>query len=43
MTTEQYAERLKQIEALALSSGSHEDFEHGMCVMEAVSFVAGEP
>lgn len=27
-------ERLKQIEALALSSGSHEDFEHGMCVME---------
>ena len=28
------AERLKQIEALALSSGSHEDFEHGACVME---------
>ncbi len=37
------ADRMAQIEALALSSGSHEDFEHGMCVMEAVSYVAGEP
>lgn len=35
--------RLAQIQALALSSGSHEDFNHGMCVMEAVSFVSGEP
>jgi len=35
-------ERLAQIEALALSSGSHADFSRGMCVMEAVSYVAGE-
>ena len=37
------AERLAKVMALALESGSHEDFEHGMCVMEAVSYVAGEP
>ena len=37
------ADRLAQIEALALSSGSHEEFNKGMCVMEAVSYVAGEP
>ncbi len=37
------AERMAQVEALALSSGSHTDFERGMCVMEAVSYVAGEP
>jgi hypothetical protein len=36
-------DRLQQIEALALKSGSHEEFEQGMCVMEAVSYVAGEP
>jgi hypothetical protein len=36
-------ERMAQIEALALSSGSHEDFEHGACVMEAVAWVSGEP
>jgi hypothetical protein len=36
-------ERLAQIEALSLSAGSHEEFERGMCVMEAVSYVAGEP
>jgi hypothetical protein len=37
------ADRLAQIEALSLSSGSHEEFESGMCVMEAVSYITGEP
>ena len=37
------AERMQQILALSLSSGSHEDFEKGMCVMEATAYVAGEP
>jgi len=37
------AERFRQIEALSLKSGNHEDFEHGMCVMEAVAYIAGEP
>jgi hypothetical protein len=37
------AERLAQVRALSLKSGSHDDFEHGMCVMEAVAYVAGEP
>ena len=37
------AERLAKVMALALESGSHADFERGMCVMEAVSYVAGEP
>jgi hypothetical protein len=36
-------DRLSQIQSLALSSGSHAEFERGMCVMEAVSYVAGEP
>jgi hypothetical protein len=36
-------DRMGQIEALSLLSGSHEDFEDGMCVMEAVAYVAGEP
>ncbi|MDO9313369.1 MAG: hypothetical protein Q7T97_02350 [Burkholderiaceae bacterium] len=40
---EAIAERLKQIESMDLSSGDHEDMAHGMCVMEATSFVAGEP
>ncbi len=43
MTTQILADRMAAIEALALSSGSHEDFHHGVCVMEAVSYVAGEP
>jgi hypothetical protein len=43
MQTTIHQDRLQQIQALALSSGSHEDFERGMCVMEAVSYVAGEP
>jgi len=37
------ADRMATIEALALSSGSHAEFDQGMCVMEAVSYVAGEP
>ena len=36
-------DRMKQIEALSLSAGSHPDFEAGMCVMELTSWVAGEP
>ena len=36
-------ERMAQIKSLGLSRGSHEDFERGMCVMEAVSYVTGEP
>lgn len=35
-------ERLREIKKLQLKSGSHQDFEHGACVMEAVSYVAGE-
>jgi len=37
------ADRMQQIRTLSLSSGSHEDFEKGMCVMEAAAYVAGEP
>ena len=36
-------ERLAQIQALPLSKGSHAELERGACVMEAVSYVAGEP
>jgi hypothetical protein len=36
-------DRMQQILALSLSSGSHEDFEKGMCVMEAAAYVAGDP
>jgi hypothetical protein len=35
-------DRLKAIEELSLKSGKHEAFEAGMCVMEAVSYIAGE-
>jgi hypothetical protein len=35
--------RLAEIENIALKSGAHDDISHGACVMEAVSFVAGEP
>lgn len=34
-------ERLAEIQTL--SEGSHDDIERGMCVMEAVAYVAGEP
>ena len=37
------AERLAQVQAMDLSSGGHGDMSEGMCVMEAVSYVAGEP
>jgi hypothetical protein len=36
-------DRLALLEALQLDRGSHEDWEHGACVMEAVAYVAGEP
>lgn len=36
-------DRLQEALALPISSGSHESLEHGACVMELVSFVAGEP
>jgi len=41
--TQILADRMAAIEELALSSGSHKAFEHGLCVMEAVSYIAGEP
>ena len=31
------------LDALALKSGAHSDPDAGMCVMEAVAFIAGEP
>ncbi len=31
------------LEKISLKVGSHESIEDGMCVMEAVSFIAGEP
>jgi hypothetical protein len=36
-------ERLAQLAALSLSAGSHEEFEAGVCAMEAVAYIAGEP
>jgi hypothetical protein len=36
-------EKLKQVERLILGKGSHSSMEAGACVLEAVSFVAGEP
>ena len=35
--------RLEAILNLPLKSGGHKNFKDGMCVMEAVAFVAGEP
>src|SRR5688572_23897993 len=35
--------RLKQLEKLSLESGSHANLDDGMCVMEAVAWVAREP
>ena len=40
---EELQHRQAQINALSLSHGSHKDFEHGACVMEAISYIAGEP
>jgi hypothetical protein len=36
-------DRLAQVMQRDLKSGGHNDFESGLCVMEAVSYVAGEP
>jgi hypothetical protein len=36
-------DRLAQVMQRDLNSGGHNDFESGFCVMEAVSYVAGEP
>jgi hypothetical protein len=36
-------ERLSFVQALPLNSGGHDNIDEGMCVMEAVSYVAGEP
>jgi hypothetical protein len=35
--------RLKRVLALDLGSGAHSSIETGVCVMEAVAFVAGDP
>jgi hypothetical protein len=35
--------RLKQVLALDLGSGSHSSIDQGLCVMEAVAFVGGDP
>jgi len=37
------AERLAQLDTLTLKHGSHESAQAGMCAMEAVSWLAGEP
>jgi hypothetical protein len=37
------AERLDEVEKWGLKHGSHADVEKGLCVMEAVAYVAGEP
>jgi hypothetical protein len=36
-------ERLAQLAALSLSAGSHSEFARGVCAMEAVAYIAGEP
>src|SRR6185437_15550026 len=43
MNAQSLADRFAALEKLSLESGSHEEFEKGMCVMEAVAYVAGEP
>ena len=35
--------KLAEVLARHLGASSHADFEKGLCVMEAVSYVAGEP
>ena len=37
------SERLTQVAVTSLGKGSHDGLEDGMCVMEAVAYVAGEP
>lgn len=41
--TPEMQSRLNQILGRSLGAGSHSSLEDGLCVMEAVSFVAGEP
>ena len=36
-------DRLAEVQAMELSKGNHKSPQHGMCVMEAVAYVAGEP
>ena len=36
-------ERLAELDKITLDTGGHSDFEAGVCVMEAVAWVAGEP
>ena len=36
-------ERLEKLFALSLKHGAHADFERGVCAMEAVAWLAGEP
>jgi hypothetical protein len=36
-------DRLKEVEAIALAHGSHDDFSKGACIMEAVAYIAREP
>ncbi len=41
--TQLMQDRLAQVNARSLLPFGHDNFESGMCVMEAVSYVAGEP
>jgi hypothetical protein len=41
--TRETNQRFAEIEPRILGSGNHHDASEGMCVMEAVSYVAGEP
>lgn len=43
MQTEINTARLSEVTGRELASGGHDDMAEGMCVMEAVSYVAGEP
>ena len=36
-------ERLEEVMRGTLASGSHKSYEDGMCILEAASYVAGEP
>src|SRR5690348_11325241 len=36
-------DRLPALETIHLSSGAHESFEAGVCAMEMVAYLAGEP
>ncbi|MGH8462397.1 MAG: hypothetical protein ACRESS_12380 [Stenotrophobium sp.] len=37
------ADRLAQLNALSLAKGAHDNFESGLCAMEAAAWIAGEP